>query len=73
MEEDLHLGCMDIDYVIRKDELMLTDTSTPAELAQWKRSNRLSVMFIKTKIFAGICGFVDQHNSIRALLKATDE
>ena len=64
-----HLGCMDIDYTIRKDEPILTDTSIPAELALhelWEWSNRLSVMFIKTKISTGICGYVDQHNDVRA-------
>ena len=48
----LHLGCMDIDYAIRKYESKITNTSTPAKLALhelWERSNRLSVMFIKTK------------------------
>ena len=28
-----HLGCMDIDYAIRKGEPIITDISTPAELA----------------------------------------
>ena len=72
----LHLWCMDIDYAIRKDKPIITDTNTPAELALhelWERSNRLSVIFIKTKIFAGICGSVDQHNDIRAILKSIDE
>ena len=72
----LHLGCMDIDYGIRKDEPILTDTSTSAELALhncWELSNHLSVMYIKTKISAGICGSIDQHNDDRALLKAIDE
>ena len=58
----LHLECIDIDYAIRKDESTITDTSTPAQLALhecWERSNRLSVMFIKTKISAGIRGSVD--------------
>ena len=27
----LHLGCIDLDYAIRKDKPILTDTSTPAE------------------------------------------
>ena len=29
----VHLGCMDIDYAIRKDELQITETSSTAELA----------------------------------------
>ena len=50
----LPLGCMDIDYAIRKDEPhKITDTSTPNEILlyeRWEKSNRLSVMYIKTKI-----------------------
>ena len=50
----LQLGWMDIDYAIRKDEPpAITDESSPADVAlyeRWKRSNRLNVMFIKTKI-----------------------
>ena len=68
---------MDIDYAIRKDEPpIVTDTSTLTEIAlyeRWERSNRLSVMFIKTKITAGIRGSVDQHENVRDLLKAIDE
>ena len=30
-------------------------------------------MFIKTKISYGIRGFVDQHDNVKALLKAIDE
>ncbi|RZB42467.1 Retrovirus-related Pol polyprotein from transposon TNT 1-94 [Glycine soja] len=56
---------MDIDYAIRKDEPpAITDESSPADVALyewWEQSNRLSVMFIKTKISAGIRGCVDQH------------
>ena len=68
---------MDIDYVIRKDEPpTITDESSPADVAlyeQWERSNRLSVMFIKTKISAGIRGSVDQHEKVQELLKAIDD
>ena len=72
----LHLGCMDIDYAIRKDKPTIIDTSTTAEKAlyeQWERSNRLSLMFIKTKISYGIRGFVDQHDNVKALLMDIDE
>ena len=73
----LYLGWMDIDYAIRKDEPpAVTDTSTSAEIAlyeRWERSNRLSVMFIKTKISAGIRGSVAQYDNVRYLLKAIDE
>ncbi|XP_041027072.1 uncharacterized protein LOC121267292 [Juglans microcarpa x Juglans regia] len=68
---------MDIDYAIRKDEPpAFTDTSTIAAIAlyeRWEQSNRLSMMFIKTRISAGIRGSVDQHEKVRDLLKAIDE
>ncbi|KAL5831705.1 hypothetical protein ACOSQ4_017059 [Xanthoceras sorbifolium] len=38
-----------------------------------ERSNRFNVMFIKTKISAGIRGSVDQQDNVRDLLKAIDE
>ncbi|WKA06388.1 hypothetical protein VitviT2T_024289 [Vitis vinifera] len=40
---------------------------------RWEKSNRLSVMYIKTKISAGICGSIEQHENIRKLLKAIGE
>ncbi|WKA08973.1 hypothetical protein VitviT2T_026653 [Vitis vinifera] len=73
----LQLGCMDIDYAIRKDEPhKITNTSTPEEILlyeRWEKSNRLSVMYIKTKISAGIRGSIEQHENVRELLKAIDE
>ncbi|XP_050918681.1 uncharacterized protein LOC127136127 [Lathyrus oleraceus] len=73
----LYLGWMDIDYAIRKDEPpVITDESTPTAIAlyeHWERSNRLSVMFIKTKVTGGIRGFVDQHENVRDFLKVTDD
>ena len=68
---------MDIDYVIRKDEPhKIIDTSTPDEILlyeRWEKSNRLSVMYIKTKISASICGSIEQHENVRELLKAIDK
>ncbi|RVW50015.1 hypothetical protein CK203_082331 [Vitis vinifera] len=68
---------MDIDYAIRKDEPhKITDTSTPNEILlheRWEKSNRLNVMYIKTKISAGIRGSIEQHKNVRELLKAIDE
>ncbi|XP_020590476.1 uncharacterized protein LOC110031568 [Phalaenopsis equestris] len=68
---------MDIDYAIRKDEPpTITETSIPDAIdlyEKWERSNRLSMMFIKTKISAGIRGSVEQHNKVKDLLKAIDE
>ena len=65
---------MDIDYAIRKSEPPeVTEERTPVEVAlfeRWERFNRLSVMFIKTKITTGIRGSVDQYNKVQDLLKA---
>ena len=73
----LQLGWMDIDYAIRKDTPpAISDESSPADVAlyeRWERSNWLSVMFIKTKISAGIRGFVDHHEKVQDLLKAIDD
>ena len=67
---------MDIDYAIRKDEPhKFIDISTPDEILlykRWEKSNRLSVMYIKTKISAGIRGSIKQHENVRELLKAID-
>ena len=68
---------MDIDYAIRKDKPpTVTNTSTLVEVAlyeRWERSNRPNVMFIKTKITAGIHGSVDQHEKVRDLLQVINE
>jgi hypothetical protein len=73
----LHLGWMDIDYAIRKDEPVgITEASTPDEVdlyEKWERSNRLFVMFIKTKISAGIRGSIEHHENVKDLIKAIDE
>ena len=73
----LHLGWMDIDYAIRKEEPdPIIETSTAEAVClynKWERSNRLSVMFIKTKISAGIRGSIEQITKVKPLLKAIDE
>ena len=67
---------MDIDYAIRKDEPpVINETSEPDVVdlyEKWERSNRLSVMFIKTNISTSIWGSVDQHDKVRDLLKVID-
>jgi len=64
----LQLGWMDIDYVIRKNKPpAITHESSPTDVVLyelWKRSNQLSVMFIKTKILAGIGDSIDQHEKV---------
>lgn len=73
----LHLGWMDIDYAIRKNELTsITATNTPYQVdvyEKWEISNRLFVVFIKTKISAGICGSIKHHENVKYLIKAIDE
>ena len=66
----LHLGCKDIDYAIRKDEPPSEDTVL---YEKWERSNRLSIMFIKTKISDGIRGSLEHYDNVRDLLKAIDD
>ncbi|KAJ4717109.1 hypothetical protein OWV82_012034 [Melia azedarach] len=67
---------MDIDYAIRKDEPIVTEASSQVEIALyelWKRSNHLSMIFIKTKISTGIQGSVNLHDNVKALLKVSDK
>ena len=68
---------MDIDYVIRKDKpptISTTSTKATIELYQnWERSNRLSIMFIKTHISTGIRGSIEKHDNVQDLLKAIDD
>ena len=72
----LHLGCMDIDYYIRKDEPPINEINTQSKIflyEQWTHFKRLSVMFIKTKISTSIHGSLEQYNNVKVLLKASDE
>ena len=67
---------MDIDYTIWKDGPPIDDNNTEADIAlyhKWERSNRLSVIFTKIKIFVATRGLIDQRNDVLTLLKAIDE
>ena len=68
---------MEIDYAIRKYEPhKIIDTSILDEILlyeRWEKSNRLSVMYIKTKNSVGIHGSIEQHENVRELLKAIDK
>ncbi|KAL5777234.1 hypothetical protein ACOSP7_010160 [Xanthoceras sorbifolium] len=61
---------------MKEDPPAITDASFAVDIViyeKWERSNRLSLMFIKTKIFAGIRGSLDQQDNVRDLLKGIDE
>ncbi|RVW64590.1 Retrovirus-related Pol polyprotein from transposon TNT 1-94 [Vitis vinifera] len=69
----LQLGCMDIYYAIRKDEPpKITDTNTPDQILlyeRWEKSNRFSVMYIKTKISVGVREHIMEMRDIVVQLK----
>ncbi|KAL4340139.1 hypothetical protein GQ457_08G024220 [Hibiscus cannabinus] len=72
----LQLGCLDIDYAIRKSEPNITDNSNQADLAlyeKWERSNRLSIMFIKSKVLADVRGSIEQYENVQDLLPAIEK
>ena len=68
---------MDIDCAIRKDEPdPITETSTTEVVClydKWEKSNRLSMILIKTKIYVSIRVCVEQIDKVKPLLKAIDE
>lgn len=70
----LHLGCIDLDYALRKEEPPTpTDTSSQAEIAlyeRWERSNRLSMMFIKSHITTSIRGSIPECENVKDLMDA---
>lgn len=57
-----------------KNERFETSISDKVDLYEkWEQSYRLRVMFIKTKISAGICSSVNQYNTVKELLNTTYE
>ena len=73
----LHLGYMDLDYALRKDEPPVpTESSTESEnllYERWERSNRLSLMFIKSRITTSIRGSIPECESVKDYMKAIDQ
>lgn len=73
----LTLGCMDLDLVLRETEPnTLTDKSTTEEKAtfdRWQRSNRLSLMLIKTYISKSISGSVLECDKVKDYMKSIEE
>ena len=63
------LGCMDLDLALRVDEPPVpTESSTPNDKLDyewWERSNRLSLMFIKSHINKNIRGSIPECNKVK--------
>ena len=68
---------MDVDDAIRKEEpLKPIDTSSAFAISLydcWEQSNRLNMMYIKTKISTSVHGSIGEHQNIKSLLKAIDD
>ena len=73
----LTLGCMDLDLALRVDEPPEpTDESSAAEKSasdKWERSNRLSLMLIKSHISQSIRGSIPPSNKVKNYMKAIEE
>ncbi|XP_016502865.2 uncharacterized protein LOC107820998 [Nicotiana tabacum] len=73
----LALGCSDMDPTLRVEEPPIpTESSTPvakANYEQWERSNRLSLMLIKSHISQSIRGSIPNSDKAKAYIKAIDE
>lgn len=73
----LTLGCMDLDLALRMDEPPIpTELSTPNERVtyeRWERSNRLSLMLIKTHVGKSIRGSIPTCTKAKEFLNAVEE
>jgi hypothetical protein len=72
-----YLGCLELDLALREDEPpALTDTSTPLEVTKherWERSNRLSLMFMKSHVTKGIRGSIPECKKATEFMRAVEE
>ncbi|XP_062151877.1 uncharacterized protein LOC133860255 [Alnus glutinosa] len=72
-----YLGCLELDLVLREDEPpALTDTSTPLEVTKherWERSNRLSLIFMKSHVTKGIRGSIPECKKATKFMRAVEE
>nr|XP_017183881.1 uncharacterized protein LOC108171775 [Malus domestica] len=73
----LALGCMDLDLVLRGDEPpMPTESSTQESKAayeRWERSNRLSLVLIKSNVSKSIRGSIPECDKVTDFMKAIEE
>jgi hypothetical protein len=72
-----YLGCLELDLALHEDEPpALTDTSTPLEATKherWERSNRLSLMFMKSHVTKGIRGSIPECKKVTEFMRAIEE
>ncbi|XP_025678221.1 uncharacterized protein [Arachis hypogaea] len=72
-----HLGCADLGYALRREEpTTSTDASSQAEVAlyeRWEKSNRLSMMFIKSRISTSIRDSIPDCRNVKNYMKVIDE
>ena len=68
---------MELDLSLREDEPpALTESSTTLEISkheQWERSNRLSLMFMKSHVIKGIRGSISECTKAKDFIKAVEE
>ncbi|XP_058189542.1 uncharacterized protein LOC131307151 [Rhododendron vialii] len=73
----LALGCMDLDLAIREDEppKPTNESSIAVRVAydRWERSNRLSLMLIKTHISSSIRNSIPSCDKVNDYMKAIEE
>ncbi|KAF7149257.1 hypothetical protein RHSIM_Rhsim03G0077200 [Rhododendron simsii] len=73
----LALGCMDLDLAIREDEppKPTNESSIAVRVAydRWERSNRLSLMLIKTHISSSIRNSIPSCDKVKDYMKAIEE
>ena len=73
----LFLGVMDLDYALRVDKpTPLSNTSTQDEKSsyeKWERSNRLSLMIMKSSISSDIWGGVPDSENAKDFLDFVEE
>lgn len=73
----LKLGCMDLDLALREETPNVpTENSEPSEkiaYAKWERSNRLSLMTIKSYVSRSIRGSIPDCDKAKDFMKAIKE
>jgi hypothetical protein len=73
----LTLGYLELDLALHENEPpALMEKSMPLEIAKhegWERSNRLSLMFMKSHVSKGIRGSIPECTKAKAFLKAVEE